>query len=234
MAKRTKAAPPPSVVPRQAAGRQPRPDIVHSSLYLPESVYEALREIAFRERCKIHDVVLEGIGLALKKRGHSTGKKRWLADIAAAVRLIDFCPAHLIRFGDLDVGGGETFQRGAEGNGQWTGSKGPERQRRFQRNLFRRALIRLQLKGFSWKCHDQHHENRSQFGHGMGAWGRIYEDRHTPPQLRWFWSTTVYVDPALGVTTNGRVPTLEQAKARFRASWSRVSEAREQKERQQP
>ena len=54
-----KAAPPPSVVPRQAAGRQPRPDIVHSSLYLPESVYEALREIAFRERCKIHDVVLK-------------------------------------------------------------------------------------------------------------------------------------------------------------------------------
>jgi hypothetical protein len=57
--------------------------------------------------------------------------------------------------------------------------------------------------------------------------------RHTLPQLRWFWSITVYVDPALGVTTKGRVPTLE-AKARFCASWSRVSEAREQKERQQP
>ena len=64
--------------------------------------------------------------------------------------------------------------------------------------------------------------------------GRIYEDRHTPPELRWFWSITVYVDPALGVTTNGRVPTLEEAKARFKSSWSRVSEAREQKERQQP
>jgi hypothetical protein len=49
--------------------------------------------------------------------------------------------------------------------------------------------------------------------------GRIYEDRHT--QLRWFWSITVYVDPALGVTTNGRVPTLEEAKARFESSWSK-------------
>jgi hypothetical protein len=51
--------------------------------------------------------------------------------------------------------------------------------------------------------------------------GRIYEDPHTPPQLRWFWSITVYVDPALGITTNGLVPTLEEAKARFEASWSK-------------
>ena len=27
---------------------------------LPEAVYEGLREAAFRERCKIHDIVLEG------------------------------------------------------------------------------------------------------------------------------------------------------------------------------
>jgi hypothetical protein len=81
MAKR-KVAQPASEAPRQAAGRQPRPDIVHSSLYLPESVYEALREIAFKERRKIHDVVLEGIGLALRKRGYppaeelKAGKRR--------------------------------------------------------------------------------------------------------------------------------------------------------------
>jgi hypothetical protein len=42
---------------------------VHSSLYLPEPVYEALRKIAFEERLKIHDVVLEGIDLALRRRG---------------------------------------------------------------------------------------------------------------------------------------------------------------------
>ena len=54
------------------AARKPpeRPSIVHSSLYLPEPVYEALRKIAFEERLKIHDVVLEGIDLALRRRGY--------------------------------------------------------------------------------------------------------------------------------------------------------------------
>jgi hypothetical protein len=65
-----------------APGRRPRPDIVHSSVYLPEAVYEALREAAFKERVKIHDIVLEGIGAALKRRGYpaiaemAAGKKR--------------------------------------------------------------------------------------------------------------------------------------------------------------
>jgi hypothetical protein len=59
-----------------------RPSIVHSSLYLPEPVYEALRKIAFEERVKIHDVVLEGIDLALRRRRYASieslvaGKKR--------------------------------------------------------------------------------------------------------------------------------------------------------------
>ena len=63
--------------------RQPeRPSIVHSSLYLPEPVYEALRKIAFDERVKIHDLVLEGIDAALRRRGYASveslkaGKKR--------------------------------------------------------------------------------------------------------------------------------------------------------------
>jgi hypothetical protein len=51
-------------------------------VYLPEAVYEALREAAFMERVKIHDIVLEGIGAALKRRGYSSieellaGRKR--------------------------------------------------------------------------------------------------------------------------------------------------------------
>ncbi len=57
---------------RPGAARKPpeRPSIVHSSLYLPEPVYEVLRKIAFEERLKIHDVVLEGIDLALRRRGY--------------------------------------------------------------------------------------------------------------------------------------------------------------------
>jgi hypothetical protein len=67
-----------------SAARTPteRPSIVHSSLYLPEPVYEALRKIAFDERIKIHDLVLEGIDAALRRRGDPSvenlkaGKKR--------------------------------------------------------------------------------------------------------------------------------------------------------------
>jgi hypothetical protein len=81
MAKRSKSRPAPSSAPRKPAEGL-RPHTVHSSLYLPEQVYEALRETAFHERCKIHDIIMEGIGAALKKRGYPSiydlkaGKKR--------------------------------------------------------------------------------------------------------------------------------------------------------------
>ena len=47
------------------------------------------------------------------------------------------------------------------------------------------------------------------------AVGRIYEDRHTLPGLRWFWSITMYVNPKRGITTSGRAPSLDEAKSRF-------------------
>ena len=58
-----------------------RPTTVHTSLYLPEPVYEALRKIAYDERVKIHDVVIDGIDAALRRRGYPSidnlkGKKR--------------------------------------------------------------------------------------------------------------------------------------------------------------
>jgi hypothetical protein len=37
---------------------------------LPEAAYEALRQVAFDERRKIHDLLMEGVELALKKRGY--------------------------------------------------------------------------------------------------------------------------------------------------------------------
>ena len=42
--------------------------------------------------------------------------------------------------------------------------------------------------------------------------GRLYEDRHSKTELRWFWSITVYVNPKLGLTTSGRAPSLDAAK----------------------
>src|SRR5215510_8745309 len=62
--------PPSAKPPKKPPERRPRPDIVHSSVYLPEAVYEALREAAFKERCKIHDLIMEGVGMALRKRGY--------------------------------------------------------------------------------------------------------------------------------------------------------------------
>jgi hypothetical protein len=70
MVKRLRAPPTTLGSSKAPAGRRPRPDIVHSSLYLPEPVYEALRETAFKERCKIHDLVIQGVDLALRKRGY--------------------------------------------------------------------------------------------------------------------------------------------------------------------
>jgi hypothetical protein len=70
MVKRSRARSTAVSAPKRPAGRRQRPDIVHSSMYLPEPVYEALRETAFKERCKIHDLVMQGIDLALRKRGY--------------------------------------------------------------------------------------------------------------------------------------------------------------------
>ena len=67
MAKRTLLST--SSSPVKPKGRQPRPGIVHSSVYLPVAIHEALREVAFRERLKIHDIILEGIEMALSNRG---------------------------------------------------------------------------------------------------------------------------------------------------------------------
>ena len=69
MAKRGRTPSPTSGSAAKPHGRQPQPGIVHSSVYLPMTTHEALREVAFRERIKIHDIVLEGIEMALRKRG---------------------------------------------------------------------------------------------------------------------------------------------------------------------
>jgi hypothetical protein len=55
---------------KAAPGHGERPRVIHSSLYLPDAVYEALRKIAFDERVKIHDLVVEGLDGVLKRRGY--------------------------------------------------------------------------------------------------------------------------------------------------------------------
>jgi hypothetical protein len=69
MAKRTRTPPASGNPPGRPLARKKRPGIVHTSVYLPEAVHEALRVAAFKERVKIHDILLEGIEMALRKRG---------------------------------------------------------------------------------------------------------------------------------------------------------------------
>lgn len=47
-----------------------RLDVQHTSVYIPRAAYERLREIAFAERCKIHDLLMQGIDLVIAERGH--------------------------------------------------------------------------------------------------------------------------------------------------------------------
>jgi hypothetical protein len=71
MAKRSPLPTPKRSAANGTGGKQTeRPSIVHYSLYVPEAVHEALRKIAFEERLKIHDVVMEGIDAALRRRGY--------------------------------------------------------------------------------------------------------------------------------------------------------------------
>src|ERR1700730_12596119 len=51
--------------------------------------------------------------------------------------------------------------------------------------------------------------------------GRLYEDRLSRPELRWFWSITVYIKPNLGITASGRAPTMNEAKEHFLRNWQK-------------
>jgi hypothetical protein len=61
--------------PVKPTSRRSRPEIVHTSVYLPRGVHQHLREIAFRADCKIHDLIMEGIDATLRKHGHPSVKR---------------------------------------------------------------------------------------------------------------------------------------------------------------
>ena len=62
--------------PKPATGRRARPDVVHTSVYLPREVHRRLREIAFTRDVKVHDVIMEGIDAALQKHGHPPSARK--------------------------------------------------------------------------------------------------------------------------------------------------------------
>lgn len=46
-------------------------EVVKSTVYFPKPVHEKLREIAFTQNCKVHDLVLEGLSHVLKEHGYA-------------------------------------------------------------------------------------------------------------------------------------------------------------------
>jgi hypothetical protein len=66
----TKAAEPaPSVLPEPAASLSRRPEVKQQTVYLPLPVYEQLRRLAFEERVKMHQLLMEGLDRAFQARG---------------------------------------------------------------------------------------------------------------------------------------------------------------------
>lgn len=53
-----------------AARRTQLPDVQHTSVYVPRAAHDRLREIAFVERRKIHDLIMEGLDHVIASRGH--------------------------------------------------------------------------------------------------------------------------------------------------------------------
>lgn len=62
--------PQPEAEVKKPVGRKPRPNIVHTSVYLPRPVYMKIREIAYVTDQKIHDLIMEGIDNVLQNHGH--------------------------------------------------------------------------------------------------------------------------------------------------------------------
>jgi hypothetical protein len=56
--------------PAPAAKAKARPEVVHTSIYIPRPAHRKLREIAYTTEVKIHDLIMEGIDAVLIKHGH--------------------------------------------------------------------------------------------------------------------------------------------------------------------
>jgi hypothetical protein len=73
MAKRTsleslKLTPQPPESPKVQSERK-RPAVRQQTVYLPIPVYEQLRRLAFEERAKMHDFLLQGLDMVFKSKG---------------------------------------------------------------------------------------------------------------------------------------------------------------------
>jgi hypothetical protein len=61
--------PAPAMPQPKPSGRRSYPGVKQQTVYVPEKVHEQLRRLAFEERAKMHDYLLEGLDLVFAKRG---------------------------------------------------------------------------------------------------------------------------------------------------------------------
>jgi len=54
---------------KQASSGGTKGKTVQQTVYLAPAVHEQLRKIAFDERVKMHDILMEGLNLAFERRG---------------------------------------------------------------------------------------------------------------------------------------------------------------------
>ena len=65
----TQAEEPPVSMAAKTPEAGNRPGFKQQTAYLPLAVHEQLRRLAFEERAKMHDYLLEGLDLVFRKRG---------------------------------------------------------------------------------------------------------------------------------------------------------------------
>jgi hypothetical protein len=54
---------------KQPVKPKPRPDVHHTSIYVPKTAYRKIRDIATMGDRRPHDVIMEGVDLVLAKYG---------------------------------------------------------------------------------------------------------------------------------------------------------------------
>lgn len=61
--------------PKQANTAKGEAEMFRTSLYMSRAVHDVLREIAYTERKKVHELFMEGIDQVLKSRRHPSSRE---------------------------------------------------------------------------------------------------------------------------------------------------------------
>ena len=63
---------PPADAPQEARAVTPlsNRNVHRTSVYVPREAYDRLREIAFTKRCKVHDLIMQGVDRVIAEHGH--------------------------------------------------------------------------------------------------------------------------------------------------------------------